>query len=179
MRAPLPLAAAALLAAGTLMPAAGWAQSGPNADQIVKSLTPSGTLGGNTRGIRLAKPGAAPAEQAPSVSLNVNFATGSAELTPQATRELDELGKALTAAQLASYRFRVEGHTDTVGGAALNQALSERRAASVVDYLETKFNIGKTRLQAVGMGEHGLLVPTPPNTPDPRNRRVLVVNVGS
>ena len=29
------------------------------------------------------------------------------------------------------------------------------------------------------MGEDGLLVSTPPNTPEARNRRVLVVNVGS
>ena len=29
------------------------------------------------------------------------------------------------------------------------------------------------------MGEDGLLVPTPDQTPEPRNRRVQVVNIGS
>ena len=28
------------------------------------------------------------------------------------------------------------------------------------------------------MGEDGLLVPTPPQTPEPRNRRVQVINLG-
>ncbi len=29
------------------------------------------------------------------------------------------------------------------------------------------------------MGENGLLVATPPQTPEPRNRRVQVVNLGA
>jgi len=29
------------------------------------------------------------------------------------------------------------------------------------------------------MGEQGLLVPTPPQTPDARNRRVEVINLGA
>jgi len=29
------------------------------------------------------------------------------------------------------------------------------------------------------MGEDGLLVPTPPQTPEPRNRRVQVINLGA
>ena len=48
------------------------------------------------------------------MNLSVQFRTGSAELTPAARRTLDELGKALSDAQLAPYRFRIEGHTDTV-----------------------------------------------------------------
>jgi outer membrane protein OmpA-like peptidoglycan-associated protein len=178
---------AAALAAGTLVPAAGRAQPNPSADQIIKSLTPGESLGTTTRGIRIG-PGQAPAHQAtpaasaehgPSVSLNVRFATGSADLTPEAQRALDELGRALSAQQLASYRFRIEGHTDTVGDREMNQMLSERRAATVVDYLESRYRIDRSRLQAVGMGEEGLLVPTPDQTAEPRNRRVEVVNIGS
>jgi outer membrane protein OmpA-like peptidoglycan-associated protein len=116
--------------------------------------------------------------QAPSVNLTVQFASGSAELTPQARQTLDELGKALSSPQLAAYRFRIEGHTDTVGTPAENQALSDHRAAAVVAYLEQKFGVKASRLEPVGMGERGLLVPTPPQTPEPRNRRVTVVNIG-
>jgi outer membrane protein OmpA-like peptidoglycan-associated protein len=119
------------------------------------------------------------APAAPSVNLSVNFATGSAELTPQAIRTLDELGRALASQDLAGFRFRVEGHTDTVGTAALNQMLSERRAAAVVDYLVTKHGIPRSRLEAVGLGDSQLLVPTGPQVNEPRNRRVQVVNIGA
>lgn len=172
------LAGAVFLAAGALAPSAGWAQSNPSAKEIVKSLTPNSQMGSTTRGIRMVPQSGKPAS-APSVSLNVDFATGSAELTPQARQTLDQLGEALNAPQLARDRFRVEGHTDTVGSMDRNQMLSERRASSVVQYLESKFNVAPSRLHAVGMGEKDLLVPTPPNTPEQRNRRVRVVNVGS
>jgi OmpA-OmpF porin, OOP family len=182
------------------------AQNNPSTSQIIQSLKPSGNLlQGGTRGIRLANPGAqatpsapssathsaaaSPAPRAsspstaeataPSVSLNVDFATDSATLTPDAKKTLDQLGQALTSKDLASYRFRIEGHTDTVGSAAYNKALSQRRADAVAAYLEQTFNIPAPRLQAVGMGEQGLLVVTPPQTAELRNRRVAVINLGT
>jgi outer membrane protein OmpA-like peptidoglycan-associated protein len=116
---------------------------------------------------------------APSVNLSVTFQSGSAELTPQAMRTLDELGRALASAELAGFRFRVEGHTDTVGSSALNQSLSERRAAAVVQYLATKHGIAASRLQPLGLGESQPLVPTGDEVAEPRNRRVQVVNIGA
>jgi outer membrane protein OmpA-like peptidoglycan-associated protein len=113
------------------------------------------------------------------VNLTVNFASGSAELTPDAIRTLDALGSALASKDLAAYRFRIEGHTDTVGSRDYNRALSDRRAKAVVDYVAKKFGIDPSRLEAVGMGEDGLLVATPQQTPEPRNRRVQVVNLGA
>ena len=115
----------------------------------------------------------------PSVSLTVNFASGSADLTADAIRTLDELGRALASKDLAGYRFRIEGHTDTVGSRDYNQALSERRAAAVVDYVAQEYGVDPARLQAVGLGEDGLLVQTPADTPEPRNRRVQVINLGA
>jgi OOP family OmpA-OmpF porin len=193
MRPVLASLIAAPLALGAL-PAL--AQNAPSADQIIQSLKPSGDLlKGNTRGIRLANPSAgaetkqapgtataaatsAPAA-APSVSLTVEFATGSAELTPQARHTLDQLGRALTSQDLAQYKFRIEGHTDTVGSAAANRVLSQRRADAVAAYLEKNFHVPAARLETVGMGEEGLLVPTPPQTPNAQNRRVKVVNLGA
>jgi OOP family OmpA-OmpF porin len=192
MRARIMLAVTVMLGAGVLGPASGRAQGTPNADSIVKSLTPTDNGVAGTRGIRL---GNAPAGQGAggqqragqgqavskpaSVSLNIQFTTGSDTLTPQAVRALDQLGRALATPTLAAYHFRIEGHTDTVGSPDLNKSLSERRAAAVVTYLTSKYQIDPARLQAVGMGEDGLLVSTPDNTPEARNRRVLVVNVGS
>jgi outer membrane protein OmpA-like peptidoglycan-associated protein len=115
----------------------------------------------------------------PSVNLTVEFRTGSADLTPQAVRTLTELGRALASPALASYKFRIEGHTDTVGTPESNKELSQRRAASVVDFIATHFNVDRARLEAVGMGEDGLLVQTPDQTPEARNRRVQVVNLGA
>jgi outer membrane protein OmpA-like peptidoglycan-associated protein len=128
---------------------------------------------------RTASTAPAAATEAPSVSLSVQFATGSADLTPQARDTLDQLGKALSSSDLAQYRFRIEGHTDTVGSADYNKALSQQRADAVAGYLESKFGVKSDRLQAVGMGEQGLVVPTPPNTPNDKNRRVAVVNLGA
>jgi OOP family OmpA-OmpF porin len=122
-------------------------------------------------------PAAVPAD-APAISLTVRFASGSAELTDQARRVLDELGRALMSEDLRPFRFRIEGHTDTVGSAALNQSLSDRRAASVRAYLMSRFGVEGERLVSVGLGETRLAVPTGDNVDEPRNRRVQIVNIG-
>ena len=185
----------------------------PSADQIIKSLTPTGDVSKNgTRGIRLSQPGeagtppsaatgshsggksaghvvavtratkgadnASPAG-APAVDLTVNFETGSADLTADAMRTLDELGTALSSDALKQYRFRVEGHTDTVGSATSNKVLSERRAKAVVNYISAKFGIPTDRMVPVGMGEEGPAVKTADQVAEPKNRRVVVVNLGA
>ncbi|WP_424813039.1 OmpA family protein [Roseococcus sp. YIM B11640] len=114
-----------------------------------------------------------------AVSITVNFASGSANLTPQAMASLTNLGRALASSELASYRFRIEGHTDTVGDAQMNMALSQRRAEAVRDFLSQRFQIAPDRLVATGMGESQLLVRTGDERDEPRNRRVQVLNLGS
>ena len=184
------------------------AQTNPSVDQIIGALKPPpSALHGPTRGIHplvtdtavpsdtvpastAPKPkkagptttaAAMPATEAaaPSVDLYVLFATGSAELTPAAVATLDKLGTALNSSELSGYRFKIEGHTDTVGSEPYNLALSQRRAAAVSAYLEQKFGLAQSRLEIVGVGEADLLVPTPPQTAEPRNRRVKVVNLGA
>ena len=202
MRTSFVAAAAALAYLGATAAAPGaLAQSSPSADQIINSLKPTGPIGSGTRGIRAVSGGdtsAAPAATSasaakgamhasaattqaanPAVSLTVEFKTGSAELTPHAMHVLDELGRALTSTDLAKYRFRVEGHTDTVGTPDANKDLSEKRAQAVTAYLESKFGVPSARLESVGLGETELAVPTPPQTPEARNRRVQVVNLGA
>jgi outer membrane protein OmpA-like peptidoglycan-associated protein len=124
---------------------------------------------------------AAPVQAArnPAVSLTVEFATGSAGLTPSAMTTLDELGRALSGDALASYRFRIEGHTDTVGTPDNNKTLSERRADAVAAYIEHKFGISPARLTPVGLGSSQLAVPTAAQVAEPRNRRVQVINLGA
>ena len=183
-----------------------WAQQ--SADSIINQLKPTGNLTtGATRGIKLggttpapapatasparpasasaprptSHPTAAPAtaEAGPSVNLTVNFPTGSADLTPAARASLDNLGKALSSNDLKDFRFRIEGHTDNVGSAQENLTLSQKRAEAVVSYLESQYSVAAARLEAVGMGEEKPLVQTPPQTPEARNRRVQVINLGA
>jgi outer membrane protein OmpA-like peptidoglycan-associated protein len=134
----------------------------PNKNQIISALRAGATAG-----------------SAPSLDLSIEFETGSSALTPAAIQELEMLGGALTSSDLAADKFRIEGHTDTVGTAAANKILSQQRADAVASYLETKFGIAANRLQAVGVGEADLLVPTPDQTPELRNRRVHIVNLGA
>ncbi|MBU6448972.1 MAG: OmpA family protein [Rhodospirillales bacterium] len=189
---------AALLAAAFAGPAL--AQSNPNAEQLINQLKPSGALSATTRGIKPITPGETPAPAmqaspaampamtapaapqamptAPSANLIVNFASGSADLTPSAKATLDQLGQALTSQQLTAFNFKIVGHTDTTGTADANQALSEQRADAVKSYLQSKFGVAGSRLQASGVGEADLAVQTPPNTPERRNRRVEIINIG-
>lgn len=71
------------------------------------------------------RPGTTPTAETsgPSIDLTVEFATGSAELTPQARETLHALGAAVNTREPANRRFRIEGHTDTVGDPATNKAL--------------------------------------------------------
>jgi len=115
----------------------------------------------------------------PSIDLIVQFRLGAADLTVEAMRTLDELGRALNSDVLAGYRFRIEGHTDTTGSRSLNLSLSQQRAASVASYLQSRFGVAAARLEAVGRGQDALKVQTPDQTPEPRNRRVQVINIGA
>lgn len=152
-------------------------------DRGIKPLAPTEAPSGGMQssGIRMASsamPISSADVTAPNANLAVDFETGSANLTPQAMATLDQLGEALTSPQLAAYNFKIAGHTDTVGDASTNQSLSASRAQAVKSYLETKFGISDSRLQAIGLGESDLLDPTPPQTPDQHNRRVQIINLG-
>lgn len=140
---------------------------------------PRGATGSHAAAATQARPPSAAGAEAPSINLFIQFANGSAELTPDAVRSLDELGKALSSRDLSAYRFRIEGHTDTVGSKGYNKTLSERRADAVADYIARKFDVNQSRLVTVGVGSDHLLVPTPEQTPEARNRRVQVVNIGA
>lgn len=115
----------------------------------------------------------------PASSLTVLFETGSATLAASAQVELVALGRALSSPALLDSRFRIEGHTDRVGSELSNQVLSERRAATVRDYLVQQANIDEARLVIAGLGEAQPLVRTPDEVANPQNRRVQVLNIGS
>jgi peptidoglycan-associated lipoprotein len=67
----------------------------------------------------------------------------------------------------------VIGHTDTVATAEYNEKLALQRASVVAELLKEK-GIKFTALTVESHGKRNLLVPTPDNTFEPRNRRVEV-----
>jgi len=81
---------------------------------------------------------------------NVTFATDSSDLSPGFFDVLNSVGKVL--GEFDQTVVEVAGHTDSTGSDAYNQGLSERRAASVVTYLQGQGVISQ-RLITVGMGE--------------------------
>lgn len=81
---------------------------------------------------------------------NVTFATNSSDLSPAFFDVLNSVGKVL--AEYEQTVVEVAGHTDSSGSHAYNQGLSERRAASVANYLKGQGVIPQ-RLITVGMGE--------------------------
>lgn len=71
-------------------------------------------------------------------------------------------------------RIIVTGHTDTVGSAKYNQALSERRADAVKGQLAAD-GVKAEDIATSGVGKTGLLVPTADGIREPQNRRAEIV----
>lgn len=166
----------------------------PTSQELIDTLKPREGATHHTRGIGMAPAPAAPADKpqcqqrahsrgiAPvsdMAAIKVLFASNSAELTPDATHTLDELGKALTSNDLKSYCFVVEGHTDNIGGDGYNMRLSQRRAQSVVNYLKEHFHIEADRLQSTGYGKTQPIADNSTEDGRAKNRRVQVANLGS
>jgi outer membrane protein OmpA-like peptidoglycan-associated protein len=81
---------------------------------------------------------------------NVTFASGSSDLNARFFKVLDSVSLVLN--KYDKTLVDVAGHTDSVGGAEMNQALSERRASTVSQFLMGK-GVIEQRLLVVGFGE--------------------------
>lgn len=139
------------------------------AEEIIAGLTPVRTRGIKTRGLQ---PGLA------TIALTVNFAFDSAAIQPKAIPNLQSLGKALQSPQLAPYRIRIEGHTDSIGSEAYNRQLSQRRAESVKQYLTQHFDIAPDHLDTAGKGEEEPISDNSSDAGRYKNRRAEFVNLG-
>ena len=81
---------------------------------------------------------------------NVTFATDSSDLRPDFVSTLNSV--ALVLKEYDKTILEVAGHTDNTGADQYNQALSERRASSVAEYLENQ-GVFAQRIMTVGAGE--------------------------
>jgi len=112
----------------------------------------------------------------PTIDLEVNFESNSAEISSKIVPILRELGRALANPELRGSVFLIGGHTDGNGGAAYNQRLSERRAEAVKRFLMENFGVESKRLVTAGYGKEQLKDKDNPFAPS--NRRVQIVNLG-
>ena len=103
----------------------------------------------------------------------VYFAFGTADIDPISDRALAELARTLTAHP--DWKVTVEGHTDSVGTDAANQALSKRRAEAVRARLGQRHGV---KTEAWGAAGYGATRPRKSNATiegRARNRRVELV----
>ena len=103
------------------------------------------------------------------------FDVGSDQLRPESTPTLKQIGDMLT--QHPALKLTIEGHTDNVGGDAANQALSERRAAAVKQYLVSTYLIDAGRLATKGFGASKPVSPNATAEGRQNNRRVELVKM--
>jgi OOP family OmpA-OmpF porin len=107
-----------------------------------------------------------------SIIHGINFDYDSAAIRADAEPVLAELFDGLKADGAASIVIR--GHTSSEGSSQYNQALSERRAQSVVDDLVRR-GIDAARLRAAGVGEDEPIASNADENGRAMNRRVEVV----
>jgi outer membrane protein OmpA-like peptidoglycan-associated protein len=100
---------------------------------------------------------------------DVHFASGQIRVERRDQATLDAVATWLKANP--SQLVIVEGYTDVVGPHAANQALAQRRARWVMDYLATK-GVPAERITAVARGEHGTVCADRSAACQSRNRRV-------
>ena len=113
-------------------------------------------------------------ERMPRVDLDINFETGSWQLTQDQIDKLNVVADGLKRAIDRNPKevFLIEGHTDAVGNDEDNLSLSDRRAESVAVALTEQFHVPPENLVTQGYGEQNLKVQT--QGASRANRRVSV-----
>ncbi|MBC7420608.1 MAG: OmpA family protein [Bdellovibrio sp.] len=99
----------------------------------------------------------------------VGFATGAATLPDTSKSILDKVTS--VAKQLSPKEIMVEGHTDSVGAANVNDELSKKRADTVATYLKEQ-GMPKAEIQSVGFGFQKPLASNKSKEGRAQNRRV-------
>jgi outer membrane protein OmpA-like peptidoglycan-associated protein len=110
---------------------------------------------------------------------DVVFETAKWEIRKSEEPKLDAAHEAILEAiaehgQDLKARLYVLGHTDTVGSPADNMLLSRRRAEAIAQYFHRRGGITVPVL-AQGFGESKLLVKTPDNADEAKNRRAQYI----
>lgn len=127
---------------------------------------------------RLAGSGVEVVRQGDNITLDlphgVTFGFDSSTLKPEFHGTLDRVADTLR--EYEQTIIEVAGHTDSVGSEQYNQALSERRARAVADYLVAR-GVNRERLIIVGAGESRPVASNETESGRAENRRVEVTVV--
>jgi len=102
--------------------------------------------------------------------VSVTFGFDKYVLTASDKAQLDEMAANLTSTR--GYILEVTGGTDSVGDAAYNYQLSQRRADAVVNYLSTKYNIPPHKFYLIGIGKDQQVASDSTAAGRAKNRRV-------
>ena len=111
----------------------------------------------------------------PPKNYTLYFISGGVDLAPGSREQMDAMLKEI--GERKAVEVVVTGHTDTVGSATDNDRLSRERANAVEASLRETFaglGVKADAITAVGRGERELLVKTPDQSSEPRNRRVEI-----
>jgi outer membrane protein OmpA-like peptidoglycan-associated protein len=174
------LFAAVLAASGVCHAAAGeretltLGKTAPSVEQVVSFLFPEAECESVKYQCMAVRPSS---ERA--IGMDIRFQTGSAELTPEARAQLENLGKVLASrnGKLAPGEIVIEGHTDARGSDELNRRLSAQRAQSVVKHLVAVHGVDAKSLKPIGKGKDDLKDATHPASE--LNRRVELVRTAN
>ncbi|MBA3971814.1 MAG: OmpA family protein [Bacteroidetes bacterium] len=111
------------------------------------------------------------------IQINLNaavlFDIDKYELLPASLAELDAVKEHIK--KYAPSKIIIEGHTDNTGEASYNQTLSERRAASVKNYLTSKSSPYKGKIKSFGYGSSLPAASNSTSQGQEKNRRVSII----
>ena len=99
------------------------------------------------------------------------FATTSTQLKKAFFPTFMKLASVLQQDELKEYVVKIEGHSDSLGDAKTNEALTEKRANSIKQFLVDRGQISADRLTAIGLGESK---PIDRNS-EAKNRRIDII----
>jgi len=104
----------------------------------------------------------------------VKFGASKTLLSTEAMRALAEFAAKIKAENRSVF-IEVQGHTDSIGSAAVNQKIGQQRADAVLRYLHTKGGLPLHRLSAISYGESMAVASNMNRDGRAQNRRVVLV----
>ncbi len=104
---------------------------------------------------------------------NVYFDGLSTDVSPEAREVIDAMGNNLRGCYIES--VRVVGAADAQASAVTNEAVSERRAVAIADYLARRLGWPRDRMAMAALGERGAVTDEGLAVPMRHRARVTVV----
>ena len=164
---------AAQIARGEAMDAQRLAEEARRKAEMAQAVTAQTQMRNAQLEAQLAELAAKKTERGIVITLgDVLFATGLAQLSPDGLRTVKKLADVLQ--QNPQRRVLVEGFTDSTGGTAHNQELSERRAGAVLSALQS-MGVTRDRVAIRGYGESYPVAANDTSQNRQLNRRVEIL----